>query len=127
MKTKFKVGDVVRLKVSPKTRFHIIEVNKQICYADCVQEWYTGRCYSWSQSYVKEGRFLEPAIRLTKFNLVELEAFPDVSKQVKALKVKISKAQLKKEAYIKDQDFEKAADSRVEERELMDELEKLNS
>lgn len=125
MKTKFKVGDVVRFKHSPKLRLHIVEVTQQICYANTVQEWYTGRIYSPSRDGIRMYDVPMPHTKLERFSLIELEAVPDVTKERKVLNTRLARVKLKKEAFIKKQDFEAAAKLRVEEQEIKEELERI--
>ena len=118
IETTFKVDEIVRLKVSPKVKFHIVEVQTQICYANTLQEWYTGRIYTLDNIRFGE---LTPHIKFERFNLIELEAIPD-SKEIRKLEIAVQKLQMKKQKFIKNQDFEKAAALKDQERLLKDQL-----
>lgn len=120
MKQRFKVGDTVRLKANHKARLFIIEVDLQTCYADVQQVWYSGRIH-WSGKETFMGSSVDSVDRqLTKFSDIELEAIPvkPTVPGLDKLKEEYDAVTKKKDAYIKDQDFEKAVAEREKQREL---------
>ena len=104
--TKFKVGDTVRMKCNPKIRLFILETTVQTCYSNCEQEWYTGRVFHQIHGDSSMAKNMD------KFSLIELEAIPEDSPQIKKLKKELIKTQAQKMKFIKEQDFAKAAEVR---------------
>ena len=87
---KFKVGETVRMKAEPKVKLFILETVVQTCYADCEQEWYTGRT-------LREGFGKEHDVgKVEKFSLIELEAIPEESPRVKKMRKELEKLNKKK-------------------------------
>jgi len=116
--TTFKVGQIVRSKVIPDVKIQIIETHIQVCYANCVQEWYTGRAFRKIHGVTDVGK-------LEKFSLIELEAIPEPSKKITDLVKGLNDLRAKKTKFIKSQDFEKASALRTSELTMKDELENL--
>lgn len=113
---KFKVGQTVRVKYQPFCRVFIVEVTRQTCYANCEQNWYTGRLH-------QVGRYSKDVSQtLTRFSEIELEAIPVLSERASELITKIRAFKKGKEELIDCQDFEKAAEMRDKERRLRGEL-----
>jgi len=122
-KMKFKVGETVRMVGAPHIKVFILETQGQTCYANCQQNWYTGRViYSSPRSVVG---------KIERFSEIELEKCPEPSKKVLDMRKKLKELQKSKNTLIKSQDFEKAAAARDEfkkvkmELELQEELEGL--
>jgi protein-arginine kinase activator protein McsA len=118
----FKVDDVVRFKINPKFVLHIVEVTKQVCYADCKQIWYTGRVHFAVDKFGQGSVGAE----LKRFSAIEVEAIPAKTKEKVELEKKIENVKKEKEDLIKAQDFEKAASKREDERKLKMDLELLD-
>ena len=110
--SKFKVDDQVRMKVNHSIKFHILQVTTQQCYANCVQNWYTGRMYS--RGNVDKN--------MSKFSEIELESVPGKSADLALLEENLKLATEKKLAHIKKNDFDKAAKERVKETALKDDI-----
>jgi len=114
MKPKFKVGQTVQMIASPHIRVFILETLQQTCYAGVSQNWYHGRvCY--------QDRF-SVAGKIEKFSEIELVEVPTASVKLKKLLSDWKALKAKKEGYIQNQDFEKAAALREEERTLQDKI-----
>lgn len=108
----FKVGELVRLKVQPKTKVFIIEVTTQTCYANVTQTWYLGRIIGenkWSPSIDKT---------YTRFSQIELETIPEMSKELKKMIEDYKATKSEKEKFCEEQDFGKAAKARDRENGL---------
>jgi len=115
---KYKVGDWLRVIGSKHTKFHVVEVLEQTCYAG-TQLHYTGRVFvkdpdlrGWFPN--KElGKFLEIELEVMKLPSLELVSMVGELKELRDFKEKL----------IKDQDFEAASKKRDEERALKDKIE----
>ena len=122
VKPKFKVGDFVRVKgyiAQPNLtgqKWRVIEILTQTCYAG-VQIHY--KCRGHIRNNYQTGVTKE----LYQFLEIELEPIPKFNaKLFKETQKKLEKIKLKKQQYIKDQDFEKAAGLRAEEKDLEEQL-----
>ncbi|HUV84922.1 MAG TPA: UvrB/UvrC motif-containing protein [Methanosarcinales archaeon] len=118
MKPKFKVGETVQLIASPDIRVFILETMQQTCYADCVQNWYSGRVvYSGLHRTVG---------KIERFSEIELQLVAQASVELKTMVANLKELKAKKEAFIRSQDFEKASAMRDEYHELEMQVELLS-
>ena len=118
MKPKYKVGQTVQLIASPEIKVFVLEITQQTCYAQCEQNWYTGRViYSGKHRVVG---------KMERFSEIELQELVQPSKALQKMEAALEVLKKEKMALIKSQDFEKAAEIRnkINEEQLKVELQR---